>query len=57
MSQNSTPDAHGAAIAFLLFGIMGGLALDVVAKWLLADYSLQQFVFLRSVLARLFFCR
>jgi len=31
-----------------MFGIAAGLSLDLCAKWLLADYSLAQFVFLRS---------
>jgi len=31
-----------------MLGILGGLSLDLCAKWLLADYSLVQFVFLRS---------
>ncbi len=42
-------DAYGTAVGFLMFGIAGGLSLDLVAKWLLADYSLEQFVFLRSL--------
>jgi drug/metabolite transporter (DMT)-like permease len=44
--QNST----GSAIAFLLFGVLGGLGLDLCAKELLAIYSLAQFVFLRSLI-------
>lgn len=38
-----------------MFGIAGGLGLDLCAKWLLADYSLPQFVFLRSTFGLLFF--
>lgn len=38
-----------------MFGISAGLGLDLTAKWLLADYSLQQFVFLRSIFGLLFF--
>ena len=32
-----------------MLGVSGGLGLDLCAKWLLADYPLSQFVFLRSV--------
>lgn len=38
-----------------MFGVAAGLGLDLCAKWLLADYSLSQFVFLRSVFGLLFF--
>ncbi|MDH4316041.1 MAG: DMT family transporter [Gammaproteobacteria bacterium] len=48
-------DSLGPAIAFLLFGVACGLALDLCAKALLADYSLEQFVFLRSIVGLLFF--
>ena len=44
--QNST----GSAIGYLLFGVIGGLGLDLCAKGLLATYSLEQFVFLRSLI-------
>lgn len=50
MTAKSVADAPGAAIGFLLFGIVSGLGLDLCAKWLLADYSLGQFVFLRSLI-------
>ena len=43
-------DSTGKAIAYLLLGVVGGLGLDVCAKWILASYSLQQFVFLRSII-------
>ena len=36
-------------------GVACGLGLDLCAKWLLADYPLQQFVFLRSLLGLLVF--
>ena len=49
------PDSLGPAIVFLLFGVACGLGLDLCAKTLLADYSLEQFVFLRSVVGMLFF--
>ena len=43
-------DSTGKAIAYLLLGVVGGLGLDVCAKWILASYPLEQFVFLRSVI-------
>mgnify|MGYP001268928328 CR=1 FL=1 len=48
-TQTSTQDSFGTAITYLMFGITAGLGLDLCAKWLLADYSLQQFIFLRSI--------
>ena len=42
-------DNVGTAISFLLLGTAGGLSLDICAKWLLTDYPLEQFVFLRSL--------
>jgi len=51
-----TPEDHyGTAISYLLFGVTAGLGLDLCAKWLLADYSLQQFIFLRSIFGVMFF--
>jgi len=38
-----------------MLGVSAGLGLDLCAKWLLADYSLEQFVFLRSVFGLLIF--
>ena len=55
MTPHREDESYGTAIAFLLFGVTGGLCLDLCAKWLLADYSLQQFVFLRSVFGLLIF--
>lgn len=55
MSQHPVNDSTGTAIAFLLLGVVGGLGLDLCAKALLADYSLEQFVFLRSVFGLLIF--
>ena len=56
MTSHTSPDDHyGAAVGFLLFGVASGLALDLCAKWLLADYSLTQFVFLRCIFGLLFF--
>ena len=45
----------GKALAFLMLGVAAGLALDLCAKTLLADYPLEQFVFLRSVFGVVFF--
>ena len=55
MSHSNSQDSYGTAIALLLFGVAAGLGLDLCAKWLLADYSLQQFVFLRSIFGLLIF--
>ncbi|MDX1498652.1 MAG: DMT family transporter [Woeseiaceae bacterium] len=49
MVQEIPEDATGKAVAFLLTGVAGGLGLDLCAKALLAHYSLEQFVFLRSL--------
>ena len=49
MTHELPRESYGAAIAFLMFGMTAGLGLDLIAKWLLADYSLLQFVFLRSI--------
>lgn len=43
-------EATGAAVGFMMLGVLGGLGLDLCAKALLANYSLEQFVFLRSVI-------
>ena len=50
MVQESRQDATGRAVALLLFGVVGGLGLDLCAKGLLSTYSLEQFVFVRSVI-------
>ncbi len=55
MLQQPPSDSTGKAIAFLLLGVAGGLGLDLCAKALLADYSLEQFVLLRSVFGLLLF--
>lgn len=47
--MNNHQDYYGTAICYLMFGVAGGLCLDFCAKWLLADYSLEQFIFLRSI--------
>jgi drug/metabolite transporter (DMT)-like permease len=54
-TPHSTQDNFGVALSYLLLGVTGGLALDICAKWLLADYSLEQFVFLRSAFGVIFF--
>jgi len=48
-------DSLGPAVAFLLFGVACGLGLDLCAKALLSNYSLEQFVLLRSIVGLLFF--
>jgi drug/metabolite transporter (DMT)-like permease len=55
MVQESNDDSVGKAILWLLLGVAGGLGLDLCAKALLVDYSLEQFVFLRSVVGLLIF--
>jgi drug/metabolite transporter (DMT)-like permease len=42
-------DSVASGAAWLLFGVTAGLGLDLCAKALLADYPLEQFVFLRSL--------
>ncbi|MEM7282953.1 MAG: DMT family transporter [Pseudomonadota bacterium] len=42
-------ESPGRAVAYLMMGISSGLCLDITAKWLLQDYALVQFVFLRSI--------
>lgn len=54
-NKHSTKDNFGVALSYLMLGVAGGLALDLCAKWLLVDYSLEQFVFLRSGFGVLFF--
>ena len=51
----NSDDQFGTAVTYLLIGIAGSLALDLCAKWLLADYSLEQFIFLRSAFGVIFF--
>lgn len=48
MIQETDSDSVGAAIAWLMLGVTGGLGMDLCAKELLQTYSLSQFVFLRS---------
>jgi drug/metabolite transporter (DMT)-like permease len=49
MIQETHDDSVTSAVAWLLLGVAGGLGLDLCAKQLLVTYSLNQFVFLRSV--------
>lgn len=52
--QQMTPSTDGnvlRAAAWLLLGVFGGLVLDLCAKQVLEDYSLTQFVLVRSVIA------
>ncbi len=55
MSQQPAIDSTGTAIAFLLLGVAAGLGLDLCAKALLVDYSLEQFILLRSIFGLLIF--
>ena len=51
MSPSGTQENVLQAAAWLLMGVCGGLALDLCAKEVLEDYSLVQFVLVRSVIA------
>ncbi len=51
MSPSGTQEDVLKAAAWLLMGVCGGLALDLCAKEVLQDYSLVQFVLVRSVIA------
>jgi drug/metabolite transporter (DMT)-like permease len=50
MVQKTHDPQVGAAIGLILFGVMGGLGLDLCAKAILETYPLEQFVFLRSLI-------
>ena len=54
-TNHSPQDNFSLALSYLMLGVADGLALDICAKWLLADYSLEQFVFLRSAFGVMFF--
>jgi drug/metabolite transporter (DMT)-like permease len=54
-THHTIHDNFGVAVSYLMLGVTAGLALDICAKWLLADYSLEQFVFLRSAFGVMFF--
>lgn len=51
MTQLISRDSSLNAIGYLLFGVAGGLGLDLCAKEILTDYSLGQFVLLRSLIS------
>ncbi len=51
MIQSSENDRVQKAVAWLMLGVAGGLMLDLFAKELLRTYSLEQFIFLRSLIA------
>ena len=53
--MTTTEDSFSRAVSYLLFGVACGLGLDLCAKGLLENYSLSQFVFLRSVFGLLTF--
>ena len=53
MSEERSHDSPAAAIGFINFGILSGVGLDFVGKWLLAAYPLPQFVLLRSLFGAL----
>lgn len=55
MVLEDTKDETGKAIAYLLMGVAGGLGLDLCAKEILRSYSLEQFVFLRSLIGVVIF--
>lgn len=50
MLHTAKPDHVGKAIVWLLFGVAGGLGLDLCAKEILQTYSLQEFVLVRSAI-------
>ena len=55
MVQETHSAPIGGAIGLILFGVMGGLGLDLCAKAILETYPLEQFVFLRSLIGLLLF--
>ena len=55
MTQENHDDSVGPAVAWLMFGVAGGLGLDLCAKEILITYSLNQFIFLRSLVGILIF--
>jgi drug/metabolite transporter (DMT)-like permease len=48
-------DNIGQAIGWILFGVTGGLCLDLCAKEILRTYSLQEFVLMRSIIGVVIF--
>jgi drug/metabolite transporter (DMT)-like permease len=55
MTRQNNDDSVGQAVALILLGVAGGLGLDLCAKQLLQSYSLNQFIFLRSVIGVVMF--
>ena len=53
--QQSTADNFNRGVTFLMLGVTAGLALDIVAKKLLEEFSVAQFIFFRSVFGVLAF--
>ncbi len=53
--NNINKDRFGLALSYLLLGEFSGLALDISAKYILQQYSLVQFIFVRSLIATLIF--
>ncbi len=49
MPDTTPQDSLSGGIAWLTGGIVMGVSLDMTGKWLLADYTLAQFVLLRSL--------
>ena len=47
--NNINKDRFGLALSYLLLGEFSGLALDISAKYILQQYSLVQFIFVRSL--------
>lgn len=50
MVSNTEASQESKAILYLLGGVMAGLGLDLCAKQLLMSYSLEQFVFVRTLI-------
>lgn len=55
MSVSPKLDHVGKAIAWFMMGVAGGLGLDLCAKEILRTYSLQEFIFIRSLVGVLIF--
>jgi len=51
MSDSASQQEIFRAASWLLLGVAGGLGLDLCAKQILIDYSLTQFVLVRSIIA------
>lgn len=53
--QATQTDHVGRSIAWVIFGVMGGLGLDLCAKQILHTYSLIEFILVRSLFGLLIF--